>query len=363
VELQSYRAAQDPSEAHRLLIEAMLAAGSMRKVGKLVNHQRGTSRSQLSRLWCEVGREKFAQLRHRSLADGEDGKALDWLALMLDGIELAADLVAIVAVGILVDGRKRVLDFELGASENASTAEVLLDRLIRRGFGTAENRPLLVVLDGSKALRKATVKHFPHARIQRCLVHKERDLKRYLPRRHWEELHDLFDRLRKAQGAEAAIEVLEELDRFLAPKNLAARNSLREAGADLICLHLLDAPTTVHGTLLSTNLIENMINNIRRSSRRVNRWRPETDQAARWLATGLLAAEEGFRRIPNYRDLATLVKHLEDRRDAKNLVDLRERLPDWLVEVESADEIDADETASVGIHVDTTDKVTVGSRG
>jgi hypothetical protein len=49
---------------------------------------------------------------------------------------------------------------------------------------------------------------------------------------------------------------------------------------------------------------------------------------ARWLATGLLAAEEGFRRIPRYRDLATLVKLLEDKQDAKNLVDLREKLPD-----------------------------------
>ena len=363
VALQSYRAAQDPGEAHRLLTEAMLAAGSTRKVGRLVNHQRGSSRSQLSRLWRDVGREKFAQLRHRSLAQGEDGKALDWLALMLDGIELSADLVAIVAVGILVDGRKRVLDFELGASENAATAEALLDRLIRRGFATAKNRPLLAVLDGSKALRKATTKHFPQARIQRCLVHKERDLKRYLPRRHWEELHDLFDRLRKAQGAEAAIAVLEELDRFLAPKNLAARNSLHEAGADLFRLHLLDAPATVHGTLLSTNLIENMINNIRRSSRRVNRWRPETDQAARWLATGLLAAEEGFRRIPNYRDLGTLAKLLEEKQDAKNLVDLHEKLPDWLVRSELPVETDEDETASADTEIDAADKVTVGSRG
>jgi len=363
VELQSYRAAQDPSEARRLLIEAMLAAGSTRKVGKLVHRQRGSSRSQLSRLWCEVGREKFAQLRHRSLAEDEDGKAVDWLALMLDGIVLAADLVAIVAVGILADGRKRVLDFELGASESFSTAQALMDRLIRRGYHIAKNRPLLVVLDGSKALRKAVLKHFPNARIQRCLVHKERDLKRYLPRRHWEELHDLFDRLRKAQGAEAAIEVLEELDRFLATKNLAARNSLHEAGADLIRLHLLDAPATVHGTLLSTNLIENMINNIRRSSQRVSRWRPETDQAARWLATGLLAAEEGFRRIPNYRDLSTLVKHLEDERDAKNLAKLHEELPDWLVEVEAAEEFDGNEAASADTEIDTADKVTVGSRG
>jgi transposase-like protein len=363
VALQSYRAAQDPGEAHRLLVEAMLAAGSTRKVGRLVHRQRGSSRSQLSRLWREVGREKFTQLRHRSLAESEDGKRLDWLVLMLDGVELATDLVAIVAVGILVDGRKQVLDFELGASENVSTAEALMDRLIDRGFGTTEKRPLLAVLDGSKALRKATTKHFPTARIQRCLVHKERNLKRYLARRHWEELHDLFDRLRKAQGAEAAIEVLEELDRFLAPKNLAARNSLHEAGADLFRLHLLDAPATVHGTLLSTNLIENMINNIRRSTRRVNRWRPETDQPARWLATGRLAAEEGVRRVPNYQDLATLVTRLATKQDEKNLEPLRDRLPHWLVEPELSEEDDGDEPASVDTEIDTADKVTVGSRG
>ena len=361
VELTSYRAAQDPSEVHRLLIEAMLAAGSMRKVGKLVGGQRGSSRSQLSRLWRQVGREKFAELRHRSLAEDDDGKRRDWFALMLDGIVLANDLVAIVAVGIMVNGRKMVLDFELGASENFSTAEALMDRLIRHGFRVAENRPLLVVLDGSDALRKAATKHFPDARIQRCLVHKERNLKRYLPRRHWEELHDLFDRLRKAQGAEAAIEVLGELDGFLAPKNLAALNSLHEAGADLIRLHLLDTPSTVHRTFLSTNLIENMINNIRRSSRRVNRWRPETDQPARWLATGLLAAEEGFRRVPNYRDLATLVTHLVAKRDEENLKKLWGRLPDWLVEAELTEEDDANESASAGIDVDTVERITVGS--
>jgi len=128
-------------------------------------------------------------------------------------------------------------------------------------------------------------------------------------------------------------------------------------------MHLLDTPSTVHGTLLSTNLIENMINNIRRSSRRVNRWRPETDQPARWLATGLLVAEEGFRRVPSYRDLATLVKHLEGKRDAKNMINLREELPDWLVEPGAEDEIDENEAASVGIDIATTDKVTVGSRG
>ena len=363
VELESYRAAQDPSETHRLLIEAMSAAGSTRQVGKLVNHQPGSSRSQLSRLWQEAGREKLAELRHRSLAKDDEGKPMDWLALMLDGVVLADDLVALVAVGILVDGRKRVLDFELGASESLATAQALVGRLIQRGFRAAADRPLLVVLDGSTALRRATTSHFPNARIQRCLVHKERNVKRYLPRRYWEELHDLFDRLRKVEGAEAAIETLEELDQFLAVKNLAARNSLHEAGADLIRLHLLDAPATVQRTFLSTNVIENMINNIRRSSRRVNRWRAETDQPARWLSIGLLTAEEGFQRVSNYRDLPVVTIRLEENRDEENLRTLHDKLPGWLVEAESPGQTDAQESAPAGSLIDTADKVTVGSRG
>lgn len=120
--LNSYSAAQDPSEVQRLLLEALLAVGSMRKVGRVVSGQRGSSRSQVSRLWRQVGQEKLGELRHRPLDEDGHGKRRDWLALMLDGVALADDLVAIVAVGIAMDGRKAVLDFELGASENVTTA-------------------------------------------------------------------------------------------------------------------------------------------------------------------------------------------------------------------------------------------------
>jgi len=40
-----------------------------------------------------------------------------------------------------VDGRKRVLDFELGASESLATAQALVGRLIQRGFRAAADRP------------------------------------------------------------------------------------------------------------------------------------------------------------------------------------------------------------------------------
>ena len=137
----------------------------------------------------------------------------------------------------------------------------------------------MAVLDGSAPLRKAVLKHFPDARIQRCQVHKERNLKKYLARRDWPELEGYFSRLRKVEGGQAALEVLLELDRFLEHKNKAARESLHEAGLDLIRVHLLDTPATLHVSFLSTNMIENTFRNFRYESGRVNRWRTETDQA------------------------------------------------------------------------------------
>jgi len=76
-------------------------------------------------------------------------------------------------------------------------------------------------------------------------------------------------------------------------------------------------------------------------SGRVNRWRVETDQAARWLATGLLSAEEGFQRLSHYKDLPVLLAHLKTKRDRKNLGALTEKLPNWLrKEVPQVDEVE-----------------------
>ena len=329
VTLESYRAAQDASEAQRLLLEA-LVAGSTRRLGKVLDNQRGSSKSSVSRLWQKVGREKFAQLRGRPLNIDGDGKERDWLALMLDGVALAKDVLAVVALGITVEGEKVVLDFELGASENATTATSVVTRIVERGFAPRGDRPLLAVLDGSAPLRKAVLKHFPNARIQRCLVHKERNLKKYLARRDWPELEGYFSRLRKVEGGQAALEVLLELDGFLERKNKAGRESLHEAGLDLIQVHLLETPATLYVSFLSTNMIENTFRNFRYESGRVNRWRTETDQAMRWLATGLLTAEEGFHRLSHYRDLSVLVDHLAAHVDQKNVEALWEKLPTWL---------------------------------
>ena len=80
---------------------------------------------------------------------------------------------------------------------------------------------------------------------------------------------------------------------FLEPINAEAYRSLCEAGEDLLTLHRLNVPNTLHRSLLSTNAIENSFLNTRRKHGRVTRFRAETDQASRWLSYALLEAEKG----------------------------------------------------------------------
>lgn len=152
---------------------------------------------------------------------------------------------------------------------------------------------------------------FPEAVIQRCLVHKERNIKSKLSKKHWGELARLFKRLREIEGRDAATEVVEELKDFLKSKNAESLKSLEEAGDDLIALQSLNVPSTLNRNLLSTNAIENSFRNTRNKLGRVTRFRAETDQATRWLAYALTAVEKGFRRISGYADLPKLVDALK----------------------------------------------------
>jgi putative transposase len=118
---------------------------------------------------------------------------------MLDGIGLGNDLLAIVALGITQDGSKQLLDFEIGSSENAVVCQNLLTRLVERDFKPAAMK-LLVVTDGAKALTGVVRKRWSHAVLQRCLVHKERNLHGYVSKRHHETVSAHVHAIRTATG-------------------------------------------------------------------------------------------------------------------------------------------------------------------
>ena len=304
--LVSYQSASDPEQLRASVVSALMAGVSTREVRQVKPESPGVGKSNVSRYWQKVGSKFIEDLRSVDLSDE------DWVILIIDGIRLSAEQLAVAAVGITARGSKHVLDFELGSSENREVCHGLMRRLIKRGFYS--ERPLFAVLDGSDCLRSAVKEFFPDSVIQRCLVHKERNIRAKLSKRHWGTLARLFKRLRSVQGKDAAKEMIGELEAFLKPINAEALNSLHEAGEDLIALQSLDVPNTLHQNLLSTNAIENSFRNTRRKLGRVTRFRAETDQASRWLAFALLEAEKGFRRISGYRDLPHLTAALARRR-------------------------------------------------
>jgi len=202
---------------------------------------------------------------------------------MIDGVFLSRELVVIVALGITCRGEKRVLDFAVGSSESYEVARELVVRLTQRGF-----RPqgrLLAILDGSAALRKAVLELWPTAVIQHW---RHSQGTQFAPLSAPGRPRGMFAPVPTAalaQGAVAGREALDELRRFLKPRNAAAAWPAWTRREDLIALHRLNAPATLQTSLLSTNLIENAIRNYRRQTDRVTRWRAHTDQVERWTAT------------------------------------------------------------------------------
>ena len=195
VHLQSYESARQLDQLHEMVLRALSAGVSGRELSDVHPTSPGVSKSSVSRLWIKAGKKLVGELRSREIA------SVDWIALMLDGIVLSKDQTAVVAVGVASDGTKHVLDFEPGNTENYEVCRDLMSRIVERGFVTS--RRLLAVLDGSSALKKAVVKFFPDAIIQRCLVHKERNIRARLSKRDWGELARLFKRLRQVQGEAA----------------------------------------------------------------------------------------------------------------------------------------------------------------
>ena len=300
--LASYAAMRTPSNNAAAVVTALQAGMSTRS--QEWASEGVMSKSAASRHWIKATAAKITEVRERDL------RKMAFFGLMLDGVCLGDGAVVVIALGLRATGEKVLLDFEVGASENAVVCTALVARLQRRGFGPPAGSRLLAVLDGAAALQTAVLTLWPTAVIQRCVVHKERNLFGYLRKGDQAEARRLWRRLRLAQGEAAGREALAALQAFLAPLNAAASASLAEAGDQFIALHQLNVPATLHVSLLSTNAIENVMRNYRAQTAKVSRWRLETDQISRWTATALLHVERRFHRIKGHADLPQLLAAL-----------------------------------------------------
>ena len=300
--LASYEAMRD-SANNAAAVVAALSAGMSTRTHAWAS-QGAVSKSEASRHWIKATAAKIGELRERDL------RGTEFFGLMLDGVVLTRGLVVVVALGLTREGEKVVLDFEPGASENTAVVQALIARLQKRGFAPMAGHRLLAILDGSQPLSTAVLAAWPQTHIQRCVIHKQRNLHGYLRRSDHAESSRLWKRLRVAQGEKAGREALADLRGFIAARNAAALVSLDEAADQLITLHRLDVPSTLHASLLSTNAIENVMRNYRGQTAKVTRWQPASDQVSRWTAAALLQVETGFHRIQGHTELPKLLQSL-----------------------------------------------------
>ena len=315
--LQTYAHFADRDPLTAVVLERMLAGVSTRRyrriqepVGTTVEQTaRSTSKSSVSRAFVERTRKALGELMGRRLDD------VRLAVMMLDGIELKGRT-NIVALGITTEGVKIPLGLWEGSTENATVATALLSDLVERGLDPEQG--ILFVIDGSKALRKAIRQVFGEAPVQRCIRHKERNVLEHLAER---DRPPVKRRLRTA-WAEAdhgrARERLRALAADLDRSHPGAAGSLREGLEETLTLTRLGIGGSLKRTLESTNPCESMIECVRRTSRNVKRW-SSGEMAMRWTAAGMLEAEQQFRRVIGYRDLAKLAVAIEQELGAETL--------------------------------------------
>ena len=293
----------------RMAMERMLAGLSTRRYGvglepvgtNIEQVATATSRSAVSRRFVAATETALAELL------GADLSSLDLVALMVDGVHFG-EHTCVVALGIGIDGPKHPLSLVEGSTENTTLVTELIVGLRERGLDVT--RPILAVLDGSKALRRAVLDVFDRPVIARCQLHKIRNVQDRLP----EKMRSVVaSRMRRAYHADSALAAEAELNALAAELDRthpSAAASLREGMAETLTVLRLGVPPTLARTLRSTNAIESMISICRDHARNVKRWR-DGQMALRWCAAGMVEAGKQFRRVNGHLHLRSLRDTLE----------------------------------------------------
>jgi transposase-like protein len=304
VDLESYRQLQQDGKLQRAVREGVVAGLSTRNYQRAVEsvvEGYGIEKSSVSRQFVAASSNQLRSLCERRLED------LKLVVLMIDGIHFGGQ-VLVVALGIAESGEKHVLGVWQGATENTTVVTGLLEDLVDRGLDM--QRRYLVVIDGSKALRAGVERVFgKQAEVQRCQVHKRRNVKEYLPENCQ---RDYDRRMRNAYAMSSytdAKAALEKIFRQLERINPSAARSLEEGLEETLTAHRLGIGGVLRRKLTTTNAIESCLSTVQQVARNVKRWR-EGDQPLRWTATGLLEAEKKFRRIKGYQEILVLKERL-----------------------------------------------------
>ena len=226
VPLPSVQAFTHTDPLNRRIVEQMLVGVATRQYGRSLEplgpavRTRGTSKSAVSRRFVTQTPAQLDTWRATPLDD------LDLVALLIDGVHVGGHCI-VVALGLDNTGIKHPLGLWEGSTENATVVQGLLTNVQSRGLRT--DRSLLVILDGAQALHTAVTQTFgPAALVQRCQVHKRRNVLEHLPEAQRPWVKAILTRAYTHADVKAARRLLQDLARRLDAEYPSAAASVRE---------------------------------------------------------------------------------------------------------------------------------------
>lgn len=305
--LPSWEAANGEDWLGKWALSQMLINVSTRKFARSVRLPEGdipapkgagVSKSAASRRFVALSAERMKDWMATDLSK------LDLLVIQIDGIHIREDLVLLAAVGVDGEGEKHPLAVMEGATENAAVCQALLDNLTERGLDPQPYR--LFVIDGSKALAKAIRATFGrHAPIQRCQVHKARNIVERLPKPLHASVRKTLRQAWELADADKAERLIVNLARRLERDAPGVSASILEGLDEILTVTRLGLPLELRRSLACTNIIENMNGTIRQVCRNVKHWQ-DASMALRWTSAAMCEAAKGFRKLKAHKQLPAL---------------------------------------------------------
>jgi putative transposase len=287
-------------QVNEAVLQAYLCGANTRRIRgalKPLLQGRALSKSAISRI-VQGLKAQLEAWRARTLAD------LDLVALYLDGFHLRVRLggrvspVPVLAVlGVQRSGQKVLVHLSLRGSESTDAWAAACEDLAARGV----RAPQLCIIDGGKGLRAAVERTWPAAAIQRCTVHKLRNLLTHAPRRLHDELRDDYHAIVFAEDGAAARRAYLAFVKKWTKGCQGAVASLEEAGAEL--LTFFRYPRSQWKSWRTTNSIERLHQEFRRRVKTQGSF--PTADAALTLLYGLVASGQiVFRKLEGWQDMA-----------------------------------------------------------
>jgi transposase-like protein len=304
VQLALYNRLQQTSVIDKSVMRRLVRGVSCRNyrsVVETITGSVGLSRSSVSRSFIRATEARVVEFYNRRFT------GMRVVAIFIDGVHFKGQMV-VAAIGVTSEGRKIVLSVRQGATENAQVCIDLLEELRQRGLSTEQNT--LFILDGSKALHAAVERVWgTHALIQRCQVHKMRNVRAYVSDELWNEVQSQMRAAYADKNAMKARKRLLTTTKWLERVAPAAARSLREGLDQTLTVASLRLPDTLVRTLVTTNPVESPFQRIRSLTGRITRWTGE--MRIRWCITGLMEAEQRFKRISGAKHIDKLTIALD----------------------------------------------------